>query len=65
MRAFGVLALELLTLGYIPYAKITDDQVVVEFVTGGGRLSKEKVTCECPDSLWSIVVRCWRKMPGD
>jgi hypothetical protein len=38
---------------------------VVEFVTGGGRLSKEKVTCECPDSLWSIVVRCWRKMPGD
>jgi hypothetical protein len=39
--------------------------VVVEFVTGGGRLSKEEVTCECPDSLWSIVVRCWRKSPKD
>ena len=60
MRAFGVRALELLTLGYIPYAKITD--LVCDW---GGRLSKEKVTCECPDSLWSIVVRCWRKMPGD
>ena len=34
--AFGVLAWELLTLGYRPYAKITDDQKVVEFVTGGG-----------------------------
>ena len=63
--AFGVLVWELLTLGYIPYAKITDDQKVVEFVTGGGRLSKEEVTCECPDSLWSIVVRCWSKTPKD
>jgi hypothetical protein len=34
--AFGVLAWELLTLGYVSYAKITDDQRVVEFVTGGG-----------------------------
>jgi ankyrin repeat protein len=63
--AFGVLAWELLTLGYIPYAKFTDDQKVVEFVTGGGRLSKEEVTCECPDALWSIMVRCWSKKPRD
>jgi hypothetical protein len=48
-----------LTLDYIPYAKITDDQKMVDFVTEGGRLSKEEVTCECPDALWSIVVRCW------
>ncbi len=63
--AFGVLAWELLTLGYIPYAKITDDQKVIEFVIGGGRLSKAEVTCECPHALWSTMVRCWSKKPRD
>ena len=48
MRAFGVLALELLTLGYIPYAKITDDQVVVEFVTGGGKAVEGKGNLRVP-----------------
>ena len=40
-------------------------QTIRRFVTGGGRLSKEEVTCECPDALWSIVVRCWSKKTTD
>ena len=63
--AFGVLGWEVLTLGDIPYFEITDEQKVVAFVTGGGRLAREQVSCECPDALWSLLQRCWSKKAKD
>ena len=63
--AFGVLGWEVLTLGNIPYFEITDDQKLIAFVTGGGRLSRAQVSCECPDALWSLLQRCWSKKATD
>ena len=65
MWSFAVLGWEVLTLGDIPYFEITDDQKVVAFVTGGGRLSREKMACECPDALWSLLQRCWSRKTRD
>ena len=65
MWAFGVLGWEVLTLGYIPYFEITDNQKLIAFVTGGGRLSRAQVSCECPDALWSLLQRCWSKKATD
>jgi hypothetical protein len=62
---FAILCYEVLTLGDIPYFEITDNQKLVAFVTGGGRLSREQVTCECPDALWSLMQRCWSKKAKD
>jgi ubiquitin-large subunit ribosomal protein L40e len=60
--AFAVLIWEILTLGNIPYFDITNDRELIEFVTSGGLPSRDQMTCECPDTLWSLLERCWSKM---
>jgi hypothetical protein len=34
------------TLGNIPYFDITNDRELIEFVTSGGLLSRDQMTCE-------------------
>ena len=62
--AFGVLAWELLTCGYIPYHSIADDDRVIAHVLGGGRLERPQA---CRGSsynqLWAVVCSCWTQSP--
>lgn len=65
VQSCAVLGWEVLTLGDIPYFESTDDQKLLAFVTGGGRLSRDQVTCECPDAFWGLLQRCWSKNAKD
>ena len=60
--AFAVLIWEMLTLGIIPYFDITNDRELIDFVTSGGLPSRDHMTCECPDTLWVLMERCWSKV---
>jgi serine/threonine protein kinase len=60
--AFAVLIWEMLTLGMIPYFDITNDRELIDFVTSGGLPSRDHMTCECPDTLWVLMERCWSKV---
>ena len=60
--AFAVLIWEMLTLGIIPYFDITNDRELIDLVTSGGLPSRDHMTCECPDTLWVLMERCWSKV---
>ena len=54
--AFGVLIREVPTDAATPYFQKSDDDDVIAYVTGGGRLPRPD---ECPDALWDLMRACW------
>ncbi|XP_036449497.1 proto-oncogene tyrosine-protein kinase ROS-like [Colossoma macropomum] len=59
--AFGVLLWEIMTLGKQPYPAFSN-QEVLHHVNTGGRLP---APAECPQSLYKVMLECWRKEPGE
>lgn len=55
--SFGVVMFEVLTRGTIPYPRMNNRQVL-EGVQHGYRMPKPD---KCPDPLYDIMLRCWRK----
>ena len=60
--AFGVLLWEIMTLVFVPYNTIGDDEAVAEAVIAGRRLPKPET---CSDDVYSIMLSCRAKQPGD
>ncbi|EKX31195.1 hypothetical protein GUITHDRAFT_83351, partial [Guillardia theta CCMP2712] len=58
--SFGVTCWELLTSGKIPYYQMTEDEQVIVYVCGGGRLREEEIEGGCEEGLWGMVESCWR-----
>eukprot|EP00960_Hanusia_phi_P031412 749277-Hanusia_phi.AAC.5 len=58
--AFGVTCWEILTWVKVPYYNITQVDEVIRYVVSGGRLSREEITGECPDTVWNLMDSCWR-----
>ncbi|EKX47444.1 hypothetical protein GUITHDRAFT_69679, partial [Guillardia theta CCMP2712] len=63
--AYGVTCWEILTCAKIPYYNITQDDGVIQFVCSGGRLQRDEIEGECPDTLWELMEDCWRTNHGD
>jgi hypothetical protein len=51
--------------GMVPYFELTEDKDVIAFVCGGGRLSRGQCALGCSDGMWSMLERCWAKLPKD
>ena len=63
--AFGVTAWEILTEGAIPYFNMSQDDRVISYVCGGGRLTREELAIACSDTLWDIISSCWADAAAD
>jgi len=59
--SFGVLLWEMFAGGIIPYTGRSQVEVV-EFITGGGRLTQPKT---CPDDVFELMQNCWKENPAD
>lgn len=59
--SYGILLYELITHGQIPYPAMPNRQVI-EYVDRGYRMPKPP-NCECPDSVYSIMLNCWEADP--
>lgn len=59
--SYGILLYELITHGQIPYPAMPNRQVI-EYVDRGYRMPKP-TNCECPDSVYSIMLNCWDADP--
>lgn len=59
--SYGILLYELITHGQIPYPAMPNRQVV-EYVDRGYRMPKP-TNCECPDSVYGIMLNCWEADP--
>lgn len=59
--SYGILLYELITHGQIPYPAMPNRQVI-EYVDRGYRMPKP-TNCECPDSVYSIMLNCWEADP--
>ncbi|KAL7872797.1 hypothetical protein AOLI_G00118680 [Acnodon oligacanthus] len=59
--AFGVLLWEIMTLGKQPYPAFSN-QEVLHHVNTGGILP---APAECPQSLYKVMMECWRKDPRE
>uniref|UniRef100_L7M6T6 Tyrosine-protein kinase n=1 Tax=Rhipicephalus pulchellus TaxID=72859 RepID=L7M6T6_RHIPC len=59
--SYGILLYELITHGQIPYPAMPNRQVI-EYVDRGYRMPKP-TNCECPDSVYSIMLNCWDAEP--
>lgn len=54
--AFGVLMWEVFSLGELPHAKLSDDEVLQALRTGKLKLP---VPDGCPSRIYKLMVRCW------
>lgn len=59
--SYGILLYELITHGQIPYPAMPNRQVI-EYVDRGYRMPKP-TNCECPDSVYNIMLNCWEADP--
>lgn len=59
--SYGILLYELITHGQIPYPAMPNRQVI-EVVDRGYRMPKP-ANCECPESVYSIMLNCWEADP--
>ncbi|EEC10596.1 tyrosine kinase, putative, partial [Ixodes scapularis] len=59
--SYGILLYELITHGQIPYPAMPNRQVI-EYVDRGYRMPKP-TNCECPDSVYGIMLNCWDADP--
>ncbi|XP_053201988.1 tyrosine-protein kinase Fyn-like [Panonychus citri] len=59
--SYGILLYELITHGQVPYPGMHNREVI-EQVERGYRMPKPS-NCECPDSVYSIMLQCWDPEP--
>eukprot|EP01117_Protostelium_nocturnum_P009113 TRINITY_DN3263_c0_g1_i1.p1 TRINITY_DN3263_c0_g1~~TRINITY_DN3263_c0_g1_i1.p1 ORF type:complete len:1409 (+),score=398.97 TRINITY_DN3263_c0_g1_i1:312-4538(+) len=59
--SFGVLLWEVCSTGNVPYLEMNEEQVV-RFVVGGGRLSKPE--CKEGEVLYPLMQQCWKEDPN-
>eukprot|EP00062_Callorhinchus_milii_P014320 gi/632963423/ref/XP_007897871.1/ PREDICTED: proto-oncogene tyrosine-protein kinase ROS [Callorhinchus milii] len=57
--SFGVLLWEIATLGQQPYQTYSNLEVL-HFVRSGGRL---ETPSNCPDDVYSLMLKCWHREP--
>ena len=57
--SFGILLAELITRGRIPYAGMTNAEVLRK-VEAGYRMEQMK---DCPDALYNMMLECWKATP--
>jgi fyn-related kinase len=57
--SFGILLAELITRGRIPYAGMTNAEVLGKVETGY-RMEQMK---DCPDALYQMMLECWKAVP--
>jgi len=60
--SFGVVLVEIWTLGMIPYHLIADDKEVARMVLEGERLLRPD---NCPDHVYTTMQNCWKSAPKD
>ena len=58
--SLGVLAWELFCIGTIPYAEISEDELLGAAIASGLRLAQPP---SCPPILWHTIVDCWDPRP--
>ncbi|GFQ71333.1 tyrosine-protein kinase Src64B [Trichonephila clavata] len=59
--SYGILLYELITHGQVPYPGMHNREVI-EQVERGYRMPKPS-NCECPDSVYSMMLQCWDADP--
>ncbi|XP_071963300.1 tyrosine-protein kinase receptor-like isoform X2 [Antedon mediterranea] len=59
--SFGVLLWEIMSLGYMPYPGMSN-QEVIHFVSTGNRMNPPN---KCPPQIYSLIDQCWSKNPED
>ncbi|XP_023242337.1 tyrosine-protein kinase Src64B-like [Centruroides sculpturatus] len=55
--SYGILLYELVTHGQVPYPGMHNREVI-EQVERGYRMPKPN-NCECPDSVYAVMLQCW------
>ncbi|KAL5017462.1 hypothetical protein ScPMuIL_007051 [Solemya velum] len=60
--SYGILLVELVTLGQIPYAGMTHSEILTQVTDEGYRIAKPK---RCPDAMYEIMLRCWDHIPDN
>ncbi|XP_045123539.1 tyrosine-protein kinase SRK3-like [Portunus trituberculatus] len=55
--SFGVMLMEIITHGAVPYPGYSNQQVI-EVVLQGYRMPPP---CHCPDKLYELILKCWDK----
>ncbi|XP_074642809.1 tyrosine-protein kinase yes-like isoform X2 [Tubulanus polymorphus] len=63
--SFGILLYEIITHGRIPYAGMSNQQILVDTLNGYRLPKPEKTPIECPEKLYETMQRCWKKQPED
>ncbi len=58
--SFGVTCWEVFEFGTLPYGSMSD-QEIFDFLSQQNRLEKPK---DCPESVWKVIVPCWRDKPA-
>lgn len=59
--AFGILLWELFTFAAFPYAEITQNKEVIQYLLAGKRLAAPDL---CPVTIRSIMMECWHVEPN-
>uniref|UniRef100_A0A8C8YVI7 Tyrosine-protein kinase n=1 Tax=Prolemur simus TaxID=1328070 RepID=A0A8C8YVI7_PROSS len=59
--SFGVLLMEIVTYGRIPYPGMTNPEVI-RALERGYRMQRPE---NCPEELYSIMTRCWKNRPEE
>ncbi|XP_012610441.2 tyrosine-protein kinase HCK isoform X1 [Microcebus murinus] len=59
--SFGVLLMEIVTYGRIPYPGMTNPEVI-RALERGYRMPRPE---NCPEELYSIMTRCWKNRPEE
>uniref|UniRef100_T1J0A0 non-specific protein-tyrosine kinase n=1 Tax=Strigamia maritima TaxID=126957 RepID=T1J0A0_STRMM len=60
--SYGVLLMELVTHGQVPYPGMHNREVI-EQVDRGYRMPKP-LNCDCPDAVYDIMLQCWDADPN-
>eukprot|EP00057_Strongylocentrotus_purpuratus_P000758 XP_001182644.2 PREDICTED: leukocyte tyrosine kinase receptor [Strongylocentrotus purpuratus] len=59
--AYGVLLWEIISLGFMPYPGMSN-QEVIQFVSAGERMNPPR---SCPQPVFNLMSQCWRHIPED
>uniref|UniRef100_A0A8C4R367 Tyrosine-protein kinase n=2 Tax=Eptatretus burgeri TaxID=7764 RepID=A0A8C4R367_EPTBU len=59
--SFGILLVEIITKGRIPYPGMTNPEVIRN-LERGYRMQRPE---DCPDALYEIMNQCWKQLPED
>ncbi|KAL4612862.1 inactive tyrosine-protein kinase 7-like [Arapaima gigas] len=60
--SFGVLMWEVFSLGDLPYAKLSDEDVLEGLKAGNLKLAAPEI---CPSKVYKLMLRCWAANPKE